>query len=191
MKSIGSVTVLSQQTHLSVVLLILALGVAMTAAVLLLRRSGKAPQLCRLLPRIVLAAYLAAFLWLTLAGRRSMIDENLKMEFLWSYREAFSLEGGFRVVRLGIARQILLNILVMIPLGYMLPLVLENARHPLRWTALCGFALSLLVELLQYVMHLGYLELDDLFNNTLGCLIGIGIFILLKWGIGRIPIRET
>ena len=61
MKSIGSVTVLSQQTHLSVVLLILALGVAMTAAVLLLRRSGKAPQLCRLLPRIVLAAYLRRF----------------------------------------------------------------------------------------------------------------------------------
>ena len=37
---------------------------------------------------------------------------------------------------------------------------------------LCGFVLSLLIELTQLVTHLGMFDLDDLMNNSLGAFLG-------------------
>ena len=47
-----------------------------------------------------------------------------------------------------------------------------------RWwrVVLCGFVLSLLIELTQLVTHLGMFDLDDLMNNSLGAFLGWGCF---------------
>ena len=47
-------------------------------------------------------------------------------------------------------------------------------------TILCGFGLSLLIELLQFVFGTGVSEVDDLILNTLGTLIGFVIFSKIK-----------
>ena len=50
-----------------------------------------------------------------------------------------------------------------------------------------GFVLSGLIESVQYYAHIGYCEMDDIFNNTLGAGIGVGIkagtdsMVLKKW----------
>lgn len=50
-----------------------------------------------------------------------------------------------------------------------------------------GFVLSGLIEAVQYYAHIGYCEMDDIFNNTLGAGIGVGIkagtdsMVLKKW----------
>jgi len=64
-----------------------------------------------------------------------------------------------------------LNILLFVPFGYLLPLLWKRAD---RWwkVVLCGFVLSLLIELTQLVTHLGMFDLDDLMNNSLGALLG-------------------
>ena len=68
-----------------------------------------------------------------------------------------------------------LNILLFVPFGYLLPLLWKRAD---RWwkVVLCGFLLSLLIELIQLVTHLGMFDLDDLMNNSLGAFLGWGCF---------------
>ena len=75
-------------------------------------------------------------------------------------------------------KDIWLNILLFIPLGYIIG----------GWRSLIiGFVLSGLIEAVQYYAHIGYCEMDDIFNNTLGAGIGVGIkagtdsMVLKKW----------
>ena len=69
-----------------------------------------------------------------------------------------------------------LNILLFVPFGYLLPLLWKRAD---RWwrVVLCGFVLSLGIELIQLVTHLGMFDLDDLMNNSLGAFLGRGCFM--------------
>ena len=70
---------------------------------------------------------------------------------------------------------IVLNILLFVPFGYLLPLFRKRAD---RWwkVLLCGFAASLTIELLQLVTRYGMFDLDDLMHNTLGALLGWGCY---------------
>ena len=64
---------------------------------------------------------------------------------------------------------IALNILLFIPLGF---LVGKKG-----WKAvLFGFLLSAFIELIQYIAVLGYCELDDVLNNAIGAAIGSLLF---------------
>lgn len=131
--------------------------------------------------------YLVLYAYLTLTYRRPAEQPQMNMSLFWSYYEALQIQdGALRIRRLGLARQILLNILVMIPIGLLLPLIYHRYRHPLLLTALTGFALSVLTELLQYITHLGLCELDDILHNTLGCLIGILLFWIGTRAMDRI-----
>ena len=42
-----------------------------------------------------------------------------------------------------------------------------------------GFAITLIIETIQYVTKTGIFEIDDIFNNTIGVLLGYCIFMLL------------
>ena len=63
-----------------------------------------------------------------------------------------------------------LNILLFVPFGYLLPSLFPSKRW---WQViLLGLAFSLTIELLQLITRLGYADVDDLINNTLGAAIG-------------------
>ena len=64
-----------------------------------------------------------------------------------------------------------MNIFLFIPFGFLLSYVLN---FKLLHVFLTGLFLSALIESLQYVYGLGLCELDDVFNNTVGSLIGYG-----------------
>lgn len=66
---------------------------------------------------------------------------------------------------------VLLNIAMFGPLGFLLPLLVRKFR---RWytTIPTGFALSLTIELLQLAFARGICDVDDLFANTLGTAMG-------------------
>lgn len=66
---------------------------------------------------------------------------------------------------------ITLNILLFIPLGFLL-----GVRG---WKAmLFGFLLSAFIECAQYLFLLGYCEADDLLNNMIGTVIGFYLYRL-------------
>ncbi len=63
------------------------------------------------------------------------------------------------------------NILLLIPLGYLAPLLKKNID---RWwkTVILGVGVSLLIEIIQLMTHRGYFDIDDVILNSLGCWIG-------------------
>lgn len=76
------------------------------------------------------------------------------------------LQGLFWEVQNGMWMDILLNILLFIPVGFLIG----------GWKGLViGFVLSCSIEAVQYFGQLGYCEIDDVVNNTIGT--GIGIFL--------------
>ena len=68
-----------------------------------------------------------------------------------------------------------LNVLLFVPLGYLLPSVAAFFR---RWwkVVLLGLAASLTIETVQLITHLGWFDASDLLHNTVGALIGYGLY---------------
>ena len=165
---------LAQATSLYYILPLVAL---IFAAALLLEAAvrGRRAAAARAVLAAMLVGYLAVYVWLTILYRKTAAAPRTEFRPFWSYREAFSFEGGFHVVRLGVARQILLNVLVYIPLGLLLPIAFRGTRHRWLWPLPVVLALSLLTEWTQYLTRRGLCEADDVFHNVLGCLIGMGM----------------
>ena len=80
------------------------------------------------------------------------------------------LHGDVKVTNWTSLEGIILNILLFIPFGYLLPSLFPK----LRWwqVILLGLAFSLTIELLQLITKLGFADVDALINNTLGAAIG-------------------
>lgn len=64
----------------------------------------------------------------------------------------------------------LLNVLLFIPLGFLLPILWLRFRK-LHWTLLFGLGLSLLIEVLQ-IFTFRATDINDLMTNTTGTLVG-------------------
>lgn len=90
---------------------------------------------------------------------------------LWTYVDIF--EG-----RTVLIPEVLLNIILFVPLG-----LLVKAAYPQKSIILCLFfacLLSSLIELIQLLFQKGFCETDDVIHNTLGCLVGMGVFSLVR-----------
>lgn len=75
------------------------------------------------------------------------------------------------------------NILVFVPFGLYLSLLFPGWSWGRK--VLLMAAVSLLLEICQYVLAVGSSDLTDLINNTLGGLAGIGLYQLLAKLLGR------
>lgn len=94
-----------------------------------------------------------------------------KYEFtpFWTYHE---IAAGKDVLLM----EAVLNIILFIPIGFLLSVAMGRKGW---WKVLViGFIGSCVVEILQFSMKRGLCETDDVFHNTLGC--GIGIFLYLS-----------
>lgn len=67
------------------------------------------------------------------------------------------------------------NIAAFVPFGTFIPVFAEKCKK-FWWTALYGFELSLLVELVQLASKVGCFDVDDLLLNTIGAMIGYGVY---------------
>ena len=76
-------------------------------------------------------------------------------------------------------KQIMLNILLFVPLGIMLPMISERFKK-LWKVVLIGFLFSCLIEAMQYITGRGLTEIDDVINNTLGAFLGYLIFVRIS-----------
>ena len=73
----------------------------------------------------------------------------------------FSSEGAMTYI---------LNIIMFMPLGFLLPLIWKNFRNA-RKVVLMGFLMSLAIEICQ-LFNIRTTDIDDLMMNTLGTLVG-------------------
>ena len=73
------------------------------------------------------------------------------------------------------------NIFMFVPLGFFLPVCFRKADN-FKKIALIGFLVSLTIELIQLITTLGFFEIDDMFHNTLGTVMGALIGLpLSRW----------
>ncbi|MGN1419420.1 MAG: VanZ family protein [Acutalibacteraceae bacterium] len=110
-------------------------------------------------------AYLAVF-------RRPSGDETLTaLAPLLSYRQYITWYGGIDVFAQDIE-----NIMIFVPIGFSLPFVLGEKCSSFVSVGSLGFLLSLFAEVSQLIFKLGVCETDDVLNNTIGAVVGFGIY---------------
>ncbi|MBO4456371.1 MAG: VanZ family protein [Butyrivibrio sp.] len=107
---------------------------------------------------IMIAAYLFFVCIMTLWYRGNAAS-GARLEVFWSYRQIF--------VNDDIRREIVNNIWLFIPLG-----ALVYDRCAGRKVLLVPIITSAIIEILQYIMHIGYTEIDDIISNAIGGIIG-------------------
>lgn len=150
---------------------LLLLGLLVLFAVITILSTGWKKGLMLLL-RFVLIEYIFLLLCFTVIFR--IPNENIEHHFIpfWSYA-AYNIE-----VRPDLLPENIMNIVVFVPLGLMLGGGFEDVNW---WKVLIvGLFISVIIEVIQYFLNLGVSEFDDVFHNTLGCIIGYGI---LKVGV--------
>lgn len=125
----------------------------------------------RAIALLLLISWLGLTLFVTLfRGEPGARQWNFHLFLAW--REAwnqFALRAWLNV---------LLNIALFVPLGILLPLLARVFR---KWYAvlLAGFGSSLAIELVQLATARGMFDVDDLFTNTLGTMVGWSIVMLI------------
>ena len=77
----------------------------------------------------------------------------------------------------GLSRDVVYNVLVFIPLGIYISML--KSKWNLIWKLLPIFGLSLAFEVMQYLFALGRSDSADLLANTLGGIVGIGLYAFL------------
>lgn len=156
----------------------LALLAATIAGVLLAlycrkcRRAGHPLPGWRIAAIVLLACYLGGLAAITLllrfdGGMRIGIQTHLFLAF-WEAWNAFTLQVWLNP---------LLNIAMFVPLGVLLPLASPRFR---RWnlTLAAGLVVSLAIETLQFLTGRGQADVDDLFCNVLGAMLGFCLCLI-------------
>lgn len=101
------------------------------------------------------------------------VDNNypIKLEIFWELKQWITGNG--------FGKDIINNILLFVPFGITLGLIWG------RWyVILTGFIFSLLVELSQLIFRIGWFELDDISNNTIGTALGFAVAVLIIKNFG-------
>ena len=104
---------------------------------------------------VLIAGYVYFILTKTIIGR-SVKPEPICRGLFWEVQNGYWNDIG-------------LNIVLFVPLGFLIG----------GWQGIVvGIVLSCGIEAAQYIFRLGYCELDDVLNNTIGAGIGAGISTL-------------
>ena len=128
----------------------------------------------RNLTRILFAVYFLILVWILLFKMSFSLDELYKNRSinLIPFMGSVIVNGRIYI------NEIIDNILVFIPLGIYICMLIED------WSILrkisVGFFISLGIEVLQFILAIGATDITDLIGNTLGGIIGIGVFYLFS-----------
>lgn len=116
--------------------------------------------------------YIIMVIGVTFLNRGVGLQDNLNLHFLSTYREAWN---SFNPTNW---RFIILNILMLVPFGVLLPLL--NIRFSkFSWMVLASFLMTLIIETFQLITGYGIFDLNDIFNNVVGAIIGYGIVMTI------------
>lgn len=120
--------------------------------------------------------YCLAIAWVTLISRSTIDEPIVRLSIRSLLTIDYSPDGSIIGLRLShVYEQTWLNILLFTPLGYILPLACKQTRR--FWIVIVvGILSSLLIEAIQLITYRRWFDVDDIFLNTLGALIGYGVY---------------
>lgn len=123
---------------------------------------------------VFLMIHIAIVLYITLIDRIPGERRHMLTPF-WEIRNV--INGTERSFYAG---QIIGNLLMLMPTGFLIPSIARNKK--LRWyhVAFTALFFSIFIEITQYITGRGLIEFDDVFNNTVGSLIGFAVYCVIK-----------
>lgn len=131
---------------------------------------GRDLKRCMVIP--LLLAYITMMLNLTILSREPHIAYRLNFQPFW-YLESSSKTALYYAI---------LNYIFFVPLGFMLEALQKKRR--IWMTVLICFLFSVFIEAVQLFLKLGLAEFDDIFENTIGALLGAliyqGVAVLIR-----------
>lgn len=118
--------------------------------------------------------HLAIVLYITLIDRIPG-ERRCMLTPFWEIRNV--INGTERSFYIG---QIIGNLVMLFPTGFLLPTIFKCKR--LRWYHVAGSSMffSVSIEITQYFTGRGLMEFDDVFNNTVGCLLGYAVYLMIR-----------
>lgn len=126
---------------------------------------------------IFLTIYIFTVLWFTVL-KRSTGYHVAQFELFWSYKKWFAGDTD-------LGNEIMANIAMFIPFGFLFSSILPTSprlrRRSRAVLVLVGAVFfSLTIETLQLFLMRGLFEWDDVFSNSVGAVLGLGLYCLLE-----------
>lgn len=118
----------------------------------------------------VLTVFLGIVFASTIFTRTTTVRQYELMPF-WSWREIIRNHDR------GLLKEDLLNCILLLPAGALLPLI---AGHKVKWSRALsiGVMISAIIETSQLIFMRGLFEWDDMIHNGLGCMAGC---LIVNW----------
>lgn len=127
--------------------------------------------------------YLVVVFGATMLSRGNFYGNTKIYPLFYSYRDAWN---DFSITEW---RNIILNICMFVPFGVFVPMLVKRLDSFWKVSG-CGLCLTVFIECSQLLLKRGVFEWDDLFGNTVGAMIGYGIFCLGKYVVCRKKMEE-
>ena len=168
-------------------------------------KNPKADDLLHLRKRILILifiVYLTLLAYVAFFSRSAADDYLLHISFYEDLNNSVKIDYGIleliklfftegpasalshvKIVNMDDLMQVYLNIVMFVPMGYLLPYVFDWYRRShitLKVTVTC-FVVSLLIENIQLITKLGFYDCDDIISNTLGGIIGQYFYIAFAY----------
>lgn len=134
------------------------------------------------LTRVVLTLYSATVIYWMFIGFGREVHTGGPLQYnLVPFRTVslyFNLDNGLSLINRLV--NLLGNVVVFIPFGFLSPLV---KTRPISWLRISLYAVPciLLLECLQMLLHVGSFDIDDLQLNMLGVWTGYGLFRVISF----------
>ena len=108
-----------------------------------------------------LILYFGCIIYITIISRSPALAHTVRITPLWSYLDW--LKGNWSR-----GTQILLNIVLFVPLGFLLEKQKTTGCIP----NVVSLFVSVAIEIIQYLTYRGYFDIDDIISNFIGGLVG-------------------
>lgn len=131
------------------------------------------------LTSVLFVIYLIALVWIILFKFNMQFSYmgNIRSVNLIPFNQPLVLNGKISFA------EMILNIVIFVPLGIYAGALFE--RWTVRKQLFFVFLISLIIEVLQFILILGAFDITDIINNTLGGIIGLMIFKGLRKAFGN------
>ena len=122
----------------------------------------------------LLAEYIVAVLLVTVFLRKTLaVPEGFEQSLFGN--KSFLVENYYN--------ELLVNILLFVPIGFLIYVVLKKYR--VLMTLVLGVAFSFVIEILQFILQKGVADIDDIICNSMGLLIGMVTCVIAGFAFRR------
>ena len=130
----------------------------------------------------MLLEYAVLLIILSVLVRSAQAERTFDFTPFWSYR---AIREGSKAL----LTQIIANVVAFVPIGLLLGCAFGKR---MKWwnVLIIGGGFSLLIETFQFVMKRGFAEVDDVMHNVVGCMIGWGVYVGVRWMICKMKMHD-